>query len=100
MQLLINHTNERLQLYFLHQTLRAELELYRTEGIPIPAVDLEDNASCVDLVGVRSDLNPPALVFDAWCCNSRAVSAFVPFPVQPIASLISIGSTDRNHLAS
>ena len=31
-QLLINHTNERLQLFFLHQTLHSELSLYQSEG--------------------------------------------------------------------
>jgi hypothetical protein len=49
-QLLINHTNERLQLYFLHQTLHAELALYAAEAVPAPAITLSDNAQCVALV--------------------------------------------------
>ena len=54
-QLLINHTNERLQLYFLHQTLHAELELYASEGVPAPAITLSDNAACVRLVDGKQD---------------------------------------------
>ena len=57
-QLLINHTNERLQLFFLHQTLHAEMELYATEGVPAPSIALTDNMPCVNLVMGR---NPDGL---------------------------------------
>eukprot|EP00964_Phaeocystis_antarctica_P128848 scaffold92682_cov65-Phaeocystis_antarctica.AAC.1 len=52
-QLLINHTNERLQLFFLGQTLHAEIAMYRDEGVPVPDVSTEDNAACVALVEAR-----------------------------------------------
>ena len=54
-QLLINHTNERLQLFFLHQTMHAELALYHAEGVPAPSVVLQDNAACVSLVDGKVD---------------------------------------------
>ena len=54
-QLLINHTNERLQLYFLHQTLHAELALYLAEGIPAPSIALADNTACVNLIDGKPD---------------------------------------------
>ena len=54
-QLLINHTNERLQLYFLHQTLHAEMALYASEGVPAPNIVLLDNAACVALLDGKPD---------------------------------------------
>ena len=53
-QLLINHTNEKLQLYFVENTLKAEMALYESEGVPAPNVSLDDNSACVELVEGRS----------------------------------------------
>ncbi|XP_076443985.1 uncharacterized protein LOC143282270 [Babylonia areolata] len=51
-QFIINSSNEKLQQFFLQQTLRQEMEEYRLEGLGLPGVDVEltDNVEIVQLI--------------------------------------------------
>ncbi|KAL1515302.1 hypothetical protein AB1Y20_001934 [Prymnesium parvum] len=39
----------------VRQTLKSELDLYRSEGIPVPSINYDDNSACVELVGFRAN---------------------------------------------
>ena len=49
-QLLINFTNEVLQATFNSQVFKAEMELYKAEGLKVAPVQWPDNAECVELI--------------------------------------------------
>ena len=71
-QLLINYTNERLQLLFNEATFKREEEEYAREAIEWDRTDFPDNQPCVDLI----EKKPLGLlpILDSECTRGAAAS--------------------------
>eukprot|EP01104_Vermistella_antarctica_P015634 TRINITY_DN517_c0_g1_i4.p1 TRINITY_DN517_c0_g1~~TRINITY_DN517_c0_g1_i4.p1 ORF type:complete len:1377 (+),score=632.44 TRINITY_DN517_c0_g1_i4:234-4364(+) len=54
-QFLINYCNERIQQYFVSQTIEAEQHLYLQEGLRWRKVEYTDNAETLELIDSRGD---------------------------------------------
>lgn len=52
-QLCINYANERLQTFFNEVVFHAEMEVYRSEGLPVDDIEYQDNLGCVRLIDLR-----------------------------------------------
>lgn len=61
-QLCINLANERLQQFFVHEVLDAEMKMYAEEGLNIPGIELPDSEPVVsDIQAVMSRLDEHSL---------------------------------------
>ncbi|CEP00171.1 hypothetical protein PBRA_007905 [Plasmodiophora brassicae] len=73
-QLCINFVNERLQQVFIEQTLRAEQDEYRQEGIPWQDVQYYNNKPCCDLIEAKPGVFS---ILDDACNTSKGDAGFL-----------------------